>query len=131
MKRIINLLFLILAFSLLFVGCHNISINDHEGCIPLITIDAVTEIGMTKATVSGSISEWGCDEASFLLSTQPDLSDAKEFDAEEEGYDWEYKYKAELTGLTPGTTYYVAMSATDGYSVVVGNVVSFRTLSNQ
>lgn len=48
--------------------------------------DAVTEFEMTKATVSGSIDSYGCDEASFLLSTQPDLSDAKEFEAEEEGY---------------------------------------------
>ena len=81
--------------------------------------------------MSVSISSFGCDEASFLLSTQPDLSDAKEFKAEEEGYSWELKYKAELTGLTPGTTYYVAMSARDAYSVVVGNIVTFRTLLNQ
>ena len=134
MKRIIDLIFLALASSLLFVSCQKVSEGSHD--IPTVTTDAATEIGMTKAVVLGSIvvRYHYFRDASFLLSTQPDLSDAKEFDAAEEGYVHEYKeykYKAELTGLTPGTTYYVALSATDGYSVIVGNTVSFRTSSNQ
>lgn len=90
-----------------------------------VTTDTVYEIGMRNAWVSGQVDTPSA--CTFLLSLQQDLSDADEWTARPAIGTG--TYQAELTGLLPNTTYYVALCATDGYSKVVGNVQCFKTLS--
>lgn len=124
MKIRIDSILASLASCLLFVGCQEV--EEPANTIPTVNTDAIKEIGMNNAVVWGSVtSESYCK---FLLSTQPDLSDAKVFDAYRHSGGTGV-YQGELTGLTPGTTYYVALKASDGYSEIVGNVETFKTLS--
>lgn len=113
-----------LIVCLLLVGCQDV--EEPLNTIPTVKTDAVTEVGMKEAFVSGSVSSKS--SCTFLLSKQQDLSDAIAINArctdETNGI-----YKGELGQLSPNTTYYVALCATDGYSQVIGNVQSFTTAS--
>lgn len=113
-----------LATCLLLTSCQDV--EEPANTIPTVKTDAVTNIGIRDAFVSGSVSSKSY--CKFLLSTQQDLSDAIEINArcmdEENGL-----YTGELSQLTSNTTYYVALCATDGYSEVKGNVQSFKTAS--
>lgn len=113
-----------LATCLLLTSCQDV--EEPANTIPTVKTDAVTNIGIRDAFVSGSVSSKS--NCKFLLSTQQDLSDAIEINArcidEENGL-----YTGELSQLTSNTTYYVALCATDGYSEVKGNVLSFKTAS--
>ena len=124
MKIRIQHIMTILATSLLFMACQDV--EEPAYTIPTVKTDAVTNIGMRDAFVSGSVSSKS--NCKFLLSTQQDLSDAIEINArcidEEKGL-----YTGELSQLSSSTTYYVALCATDGYSEVKGNVQSFKTAS--
>lgn len=124
MKTKMKYILATLVSCFLFASCQDV--EEPTNTIPTVRTDAVTEIGMRDALVSGSVtSKSNCK---FLLSTQPDLSDAIDFNArcidEEKGL-----YTGELSQLLANTTYYVALCATDGYSEVKGNIQSFRTAS--
>ena len=67
----------ILATSLLFMACQDV--EEPAYTIPTVKTDAVTNIGMRDAFVSGSVSSKS--NCKFLLSTQQDLSDATEINA--------------------------------------------------
>lgn len=124
MKIRIDSILASLASCLLLVGCQDV--EEPANTVPTVETVAVKEIGMRDAMVYGTVTTQST--CYFLLSTQPDLADAKQFDAyslnEAAG-----TYEGELYGLTPGTTYYVAFCATDGYSEIIGDVVSFKTAS--
>ena len=115
MKTKMKYILATLVSCFLFASCQDV--EEPTNTIPTVRTDAVTEIGMRDALVSGSVtSKSNCK---FLLSTQPDLSDAIDFNArcidEEKGL-----YTGELSQLLANTTYYVALCATDGYSEVKG-----------
>ena len=124
MKNRIQYILTMLATCLLFTSCQDV--EEPANTIPTVKTDAVTNIGIRDAFVSGTVSSKS--NCKFLLSTQQDLSDAIEINArcidEEKGL-----YSGELSQLTSNTTYYVALCATDGYSEVKGNVQSFKTAS--
>lgn len=123
MKRIHYILTSLFS-CLLFMGCQDV--EEPANTLPTVKTDAVTEIGIRNAIVTGSVSSHSI--CKFLLSTQLDLSDALEFTAicTDEG---QGLYKGDLNQLMPNTTYYVALCATDGYSEIKGNVLSFQTIS--
>lgn len=127
MKTKMKYILATLVSCFLFASCQDVeepTIN-----IPTVRTDAVTDIGMRDALVSGSVTSKS-SYCQFLLSEQPDLSDVgrRLVDArcidEEKGL-----YTGELRWLEANTTYYVALRATDGFSEVTGNIQSFRTAS--
>ena len=124
MKTRIHYILTSLAMCLFFAACQDV--EEPTNTIPTVKTDAVTEVRTRDALVSGSVSTKSI--CRFLLSTQQDLSEGTVIDArcidEEKGL-----YTGELSKLTPNTTYYVALSATDGYSEIRGNIQSFKTLS--
>ena len=122
MKRKIQYILLSIIACILLTGCQNV--EEPMNTVPSVKTDKVMFIGMTRARLSGNVSSKS--NCKFLLSTQEDLSDAVELDAmigDDEGNTY-YRY---LDNLTPATTYYVALYATDGYSKVIGNIETFKT----
>lgn len=124
MKRRINLLLASLTSIMLFFSCQDV--EEPVNTLPTVTTNEVKDIGMWDAMAYGTVtSQPNCH---FLLSTQPDLADATVYSAwiidQEAGI-----YEGKLGDLTPGTTYYVALCASDNCSEIVGNVISFKTAS--
>ena len=115
---------LTLLFSCLWaVACQ--SVEEPVRTEPTVRTEEVREIGREEAKVTGSVNV--ASICSFLLSTLPDLSDARQVEARltdaAAG-----SYEGVLSSLLPNTTYYVALSASDGQTNVVGNVQMFTTL---
>lgn len=109
---------------LLFAGC--VDWESPENTIPEVTTELVDTYSVTSATLTGNVSN--NSSSYFLLATNPELTDAVKVSARvasEDSIAWN-RY-AELSNLSEGTTYYVALCATDGKSVVNGNVTSFTT----
>lgn len=124
MKRKIQYILLSLTACILLTGCQNV--EEPTNTVPSVKTDKVMFVGMTRARLVGNVSSKSI--CKFLLSTHEDLSEAVELDAmigDEEGNTY-YRY---VDNLTPATTYYVALYATDGYSKVIGNIESFKTNS--
>lgn len=130
MKTKMKYILVTLVSCFLFASCQDVeepTIN-----IPTVRTDAVTDIGMRDALVSGSVTAKS-DFCYFLLSKQPDLShdrpDVESFHAdcidEEKGL-----YTCELRWLEANTTYYVALCAYYDHATVKGNIQSFRTASS-
>lgn len=104
-------------------------IEEPQNTVPTVVTDAVEKYSGYMAYLSGSVTSRA--NCYFLLSTQADLSDARKLDVyprydEEQG---KWFCQSEAGNLQAGTTYYVALCATDGRSEVKGNVVEFTTSS--
>lgn len=122
MKRKIQYILLSLTTCILLTGCQNV--EEPTNTVPTVKTDKVTLVGMNSAHLVGNVSSKTIGK--FLLSTNEDLSDAVELNAEIDEHNTYYRY---VDNLTPATTYYVALYATDGYSKVIGNIESFKTSS--
>lgn len=125
MKTIRYTLIMLLA-CLTLNSCQDI--EEPVNNIPTVTTDAVKmyEAG-TFAALSGSVTSKA--ECYFLISPAEDMIPARIIEADVR-YDSEleeYVCNSEVSDLISGTTYYVALCATDGRSEVRGNVVSFTT----
>lgn len=124
---------LILLVCLTFDCCQHV--EDPMNTVPTIETDAVREHSQNAAYLSGTISlKSECYFAYyFLISTSEDMSDARTVNvgsynkAEESLVCHRY---AQVWDLTPGTSYYVVLCATDGRSEIKGNVVSFTTIES-
>lgn len=109
---------------LLFNGCQEV--EEPLNTVPSVVTDKVEKYSAEFAYFSGNVSAKG--NYYFLVSTFEDLTEARQVDT--------YGYKdetgkwfchVEVADLSPSTTYYVALCATDGRSEVRGNIVSFTT----
>lgn len=115
---------LLLVTCLLFNGCQEV--EEPLNTVPTVVTDDVEKYYAEFAYFSGSVSAKG--NYYFLVSTFDDLTEARQVDAY--GYKDEtgkWVCRAEVGDLSPSTTYYVALCATDGRSEVRGNIVSFTT----
>lgn len=112
---------LVLLACITFSGCQEV--EDPVNNVPTVTTDVVEKFSSEFAYISGTVSSRA--ECYFLVSTSEDLADARQVKA----YGTVPKLSAEVGDLKPGTTYYCALCATDGRSVVKGNVQSFKTNS--
>lgn len=90
-----------------------------------MTLEA-DNIGATHASFSGLFEGYGQSKVYFLLSTNPDLTNARV--SEENVFYNSIRLGVTFSDLTPNTTYYYALCATDGVSEVRSEVKSFTTL---
>jgi hypothetical protein len=94
---------------------------------PTVTTTAVTAVSTTTASAGGTVTSDGGDLVTVhgvVYSTDPNptLSDSVLIVAGTTGI-----YTAELTALTPETTYYVKAYATNGVGTSYGSIESFTT----
>ncbi|HLP74966.1 MAG TPA: hypothetical protein VK155_18830, partial [Bacteroidales bacterium] len=95
--------------------------------IPTITTSAVTDITQTSAVSGGNISSDGGDAITasgvcWNTSANPTISNNKTLDGSTIG-----AFISNITGLTPGVTYYVRSYATNSAGTAYGSQVSFAT----
>ena len=101
--------------------------REHDINITLSTTE-VNEVTKTSATVSGSIEYIGnvkLTELGFVYSSStdsPNVNSTKVTTSITEG-----TFSKTLTGLKPGTKYYVRSFAAEGDIIAYGNVISFTT----
>jgi hypothetical protein len=95
------------------------------GSAALVVTDPATAVTGTTATVNGTVNPNGAPTTyDFEVSTSPALTGATVSTTESAGSGTvPVAVSANFTGLTPGTTYYFELVATDG----VGGILSFVT----
>lgn len=95
--------------------------------VPVLDTSAVDSIGLTTARANGE-SIWDANatitQRGFCYATtaSPDINDSKVITTGTIG-----TYSADITGLTPNTTYYVRAYATNATGTGYGDEVSFTT----
>jgi hypothetical protein len=140
MKTFKYILLTLLACQL-WAGCGEI--ESPVNTIPTVTTGEVTEITATSAMIWGDIippqryQDWG--KGYFIMSTTADMSNPETYGMYGFGdslggyndfFDFHFDnglFSHNPHNLQPGTTYYVALCATDGLTTIQGNVVSFTT----
>lgn len=127
MKREFKIYFAVLA--ILWIG----AVVFLTGCkpdpvAPTLTTVAATDITINTAVTGGSItSDGGADVTErgvcYGLSSQPEVSGPHTMDSNGDG-----SFTSNLTGLTPGTAYYIRAYAVNKAGTAYGNEISFETL---
>lgn len=97
--------------------------------VPVVTTDSVTAIGETSATGGGEVTSDGGDEVSargvcWSTSESPTISDSTTSNGSGTGV-----FSSAITGLLPGTNYFVRAYAINGVGTGYGQQVSFTTES--
>lgn len=136
MKKHIYTIALSLLTAVMMVGCQEgYSPVDN---IPVVETTATEDVRATKATLYGVITKEAYRDFNFsyyeeqaphyffLLSQYEDLTDSTRVEARRDS-DTCY---AEVSGLTPATTYYYALCVANDYSMVMGEVQSLTTGKN-
>jgi uncharacterized protein (TIGR02145 family) len=106
---------------LLLTGCKK------DPVVPTLTTEAASDITTNTATTGGNITSNGGAEVTargvcWALTTQPSLIGPHTSDSQGDG-----NFTSNLTGLTPGTTYYLRAFAVNKAGTAYGNEVSFAT----
>ena len=101
---------------------------------PVLNTTAVSNIGTTTARSGGSITSSGgvaitAHGVCWSTSNNPTTSDSKTVDTVV-GFKGHSGYVSNLTGLSPGTTYYVRAYATNSIGTGYGSEVNFTTLAD-
>ena len=99
------------------------------GSQPVISVESVTGVTQTTATVNGvltlengvSVSDYGI---CYSTNATPTVNDAK---ISRGGTSTSTSYSCQLGGLNPGTEYYVRAYAVSGGQTYYGNIKSFTT----
>ncbi len=97
--------------------------------LPTVTTDAASSIGPTSATSGGNVVMEGMSAVTtrgVCWSTSPTPTTADSYTTDGTGTG---TFISSLTGLTPGTLYYVRAYATNSVGTAYGNQVSFTTLN--
>ena len=97
--------------------------------LPTVETSGITNVTTTSADVGGNVSDDGGSPVTkkgvcWSNSNDPDTTDQHTYDGAGLG-----SYTSSLTGLLPGTTYYVRAYATNSEGTVYGEEKSFITLS--
>ncbi|MBI9053332.1 MAG: T9SS type A sorting domain-containing protein [Bacteroidales bacterium] len=98
--------------------------------VPTVTTQAVTSIATSTATANGNVTDLGVPNPTqhgvcWSTSTNPTTSDSKTEDGAVSAIG---AFTGNITGLSPGTMYYVRAYATNSVGTVYGSEVSFTTL---
>lgn len=119
--RIIVIPILLLGLTLFFTSCKP------KPTLAVVTTTNVTDKTQTTATTGGNVTDDGNAEVTargvcWGTSQNPVTSSGKTSDGTGTG-----AFLSSLTGLTPGTTYYVRAYATNSEGTSYGNEVSFSS----
>jgi uncharacterized protein (TIGR02145 family) len=95
--------------------------------LPVVTTSAATDINPTSATVGGNVTDDGGETVTargicWSTSSNPTISDQYTTNGTGTG-----SFTANLTGLTPSTTYYARAYVTTGVGTAYGEEISFTT----
>jgi hypothetical protein len=108
---------------------YNFSIEVGLGILPVVTTQAVSNIGSTNAIGNGTITDLGVPNPTaygicYGASANPDVTGSKvdKGTASATG-----AFTAQITGLTPGATYHVRAFATNNVGTSYGSDVTFTT----
>ncbi|MCX6334779.1 MAG: DUF1566 domain-containing protein [Bacteroidia bacterium] len=112
-----------------FLAC-GISIRCLQGegqVMPAVTTSAISAITSTTATSGGNVTSAGGDIISargvcWSISTNPTTANSKTINGSGSG-----NFTSNITGLTPGTLYYVRAYATNSTGTAYGDELSFTT----
>ncbi len=133
MKNTIFYLLISIFISIGFAGCQQV--EDKAANIPIVRTCEAENISATTATIYGEVESLNAIYCYYYFlisedSTFPDDNCMEFYYEEYEPEDSSSRVKAELNELTPKTTYYYVMCATDGIAEVRGDVMSFTTSSS-
>lgn len=122
MKKVLN--FLLMIVFLAGVVTLNSCKKDE---IPVVTTTAVSGLTTTTAVSGGNVTDDGGAEVTargvcWGTSANPTVSGSKTTDGKGTG-----SFSSNLTGLTPGTKYYVRAYATNSVGTAYGNELDFTT----
>jgi len=100
--------------------------------VPVITTQPVSNIATTSATGNGTITDLGLSAPTahgLCWSTEivPSIDDANDFFTDEGSVSSTGHFTSVMTGLIPGTIYYVRAYATNSVGTAYGEEVSFVT----
>ncbi len=117
-------------FILTFTGCAKNNENQPDNTTPSVETHSVTNISATDALGGGYVSDDGGSVVTtrglcWSTAQQPKISDSKSFDGSGTG-----NFTSIITGLNPGTTYYVRAYATNSNGTSYGNQNSFVTATS-
>ncbi len=108
---------------------YNFSIEVGLGILPVVTTQAVSNIGSTNAICNGTITDLGVPNPTaygicYGASANPEITGSKvdKGTASATG-----AFTAQITGLTIGTTYHARAYATNNLGTVYGDDVTFTT----
>jgi hypothetical protein len=95
--------------------------------LPILTTTSVSSVGRKTASSGGNISSDGGDSVTargicWDIVTNPDTGDSKTSNGTGTG-----SFSSSITGLSPGTTYYVRAYATNTVGTAYGNQQVFKT----
>ena len=120
---------LFIFFEILLISCSNNKSNlvTPNLSVPELTTHAVSAITTSTANCGGTVSSDGGAPITargicWCTIQLPTVSDNKTNDGSGVG-----NYTSEITGLTPGTIYYVRAYATNSVGTAYGSTVSFTT----
>jgi phosphodiesterase/alkaline phosphatase D-like protein len=97
---------------------------------PTVTTGAATSVSITGATLNGTVNPNGLtvSDAHFEWGTSPTLATSTSTSNQSAGSGFSGQgITAPLTGLTPGTTYYFRVAASNSAGASTGTIVSFTT----
>ncbi len=101
-----------------------------ESTVPTVTTTSVSDITSNSAQSGGSVTDNGGESVTergvcWSMSANPTTGDSKTSDGTDTG-----SFTSSITGLLPGTTYYVRAYATNTEGTSYGDEASFTTVNN-
>ena len=107
------------------------SIRCIKSDLPVITTTAASSITSTSVVSGGNITFDGNDPITsrgicWNTTGNPTITDTKTTDGSGKGI-----FNSSISGLTPGTTYYICAYATNSVGTAYGNVITFKTTATK
>jgi|GEM_PF-6045124 len=107
------------------------SIRCVKSDLPAITTTAASSITSTSVVSGGNITFDGNDPITsrgicWNTIGNPTIADSKTTDGSGKGI-----FNSSISGLTPGTTYYICAYATNSVGTAYGNVITFKTTATK
>ncbi|HEY9004240.1 MAG TPA: hypothetical protein VIM89_22990 [Mucilaginibacter sp.] len=131
MKTPLLAVVLFISVAVLNTGCKKTSTTNSPPS--LTTNDVILDVTATTAQSGGTITSIGSSaltENGVCYSTSNQAPTINDIKVTAPIISTSYSYTANLTGLTPSTTYYVRAYATNAYGTSYGSMVTFTTISN-
>ena len=118
--------------SALYSNCTQVYVKINYDSVPFVSSVATSLIEETTATGNGNITDIGYENATkrgvcYNLTGNPTVADSK---SEEEGSFGTGTFSRNLTGLDPGTKYYIRAYAYNSKGYGYGDVLEFTTKPN-